>query len=74
MNITIPTYKEATEEYVDCLVNISMAAYGVNSWTILKIDGKDVVDEEGIWEQHGVEPLTLDDVNAVAMMELRGEK
>ena len=68
--IQIKAYCPGKEEYVDCDVSVNMQAYGINSWDLLKVDGKEVMDQT--FEELGIEPITFDEVDAAARWQLRG--
>ncbi len=70
--IQIKAYCPGKEAYVDCDVSVDMQAYGINSWDLLKVDGKEVGDQT--FEELGIDPITFDEVDAAARWELRGEK
>lgn len=78
--VNIDAYSPTKEEYAHCEVYVDMEAHGVNAWTLKSINGTDVMGDYGNGAPPakmafilGIDPITYDQVDAAARLQLRGE-
>jgi hypothetical protein len=81
--VNVEAYSPSKEEYIPCEVEVDMEAYGVAGWMLRSVDGEPTekyiaVIGQGIypdhdWQKIGIDPITYDQVDAAARMQLLGE-
>lgn len=70
--VNIEAYSKSREAYLTCEVEVDMEAYGVNSWRLRAVDG--VRSEHAHILEMAIDPITYDQVDAAARLQLRGER
>jgi hypothetical protein len=71
--VNVEAYDIEAELYVPCEAWVDMEAHGVNSWTLKSVDGN-VAHHGHDWPAYGIDPITYDQVDAAARLQLLGEK
>jgi hypothetical protein len=76
--VNVEAYSPSKEEYIPCEVDVDMEAYGVAAWALTSVDGKSISirtpDYGWAFDMYGIDPITYDQVDAAARMQLRGER
>jgi hypothetical protein len=78
--VNVEAYRASEERYVPVEVYVDMEAHGVNSWTLKRIDGVNVtikvidVGQGTVFDEYGIDPITYDQVDAAARLQLLGER
>lgn len=79
--VNIEAYRAAEERYVPVEVYVDMEAHGVNSWKVKSVNGWSALGEYGTGTEPdlfhvylNIDPITYDQVDAAARLQLRGER
>lgn len=70
--VNIEAYAKAKEAYVTCEIEVDMEAHGVNSWRLVSVDGVRSAHPHIL--EMAIDPITYDQVDAAARLQLRGER
>jgi hypothetical protein len=75
--VNVEAYSNKEHRYVHCEVEVDMEAFGVAGWSIKSIGGLDLLFPDTpipAYKAFGIDPITYDQVDAAARVQIRGEQ